>query len=61
MSKIELTTGAWVPTIMKVENGFIISCKTPNPELNVIEVYVYGKWEEVVDFLADNFGEIVKE
>lgn len=56
-SKIDIVAGHWVPTIVSVENGFIVSCKTPRSDLDITEVYVYKTLEEVYMRLKDLFNE----
>jgi len=53
--KIDISATHWVPTIVKVENGYIVSTKTPRLDADITEVYVYSSFQEVIDFLRKNF------
>lgn len=55
--KIDVPAGHWVPTIVKVENGYVLEMKTPSSSMNITENYVYSNWSDVVEFLTNNFEE----
>lgn len=61
MSKIRISIKDWVPSIAKVENGYIVTMLTPNDELDIIETYVFKEWVEVVAFLSKNFKELEEQ
>lgn len=54
---INIPASMWVPTIVQVENGYIVSLETPNDDMKITEVYVYSTFAEVCDFLRGNFRE----
>lgn len=51
---IEISVTDWTPTIAKVDNGYIVSVRSPRKE-KIIETYVYNEWDHVLDFLESNF------
>jgi hypothetical protein len=46
---IAANTAYWIPTIIKVENGFILQIQSPSREIK--ESYVYNDKKELYDHL----------
>jgi len=55
--KIKLATSYWIPTIMKVENGYIVSILSPKSDLEINETYVFNNYIDCIAFIEKNFKE----
>lgn len=53
--KISANTGYWIPTIVKVDNGFIVQIQSPSQEIK--ETFVDKSFDELIGRLKRIFEE----